>query len=90
MKHQGIHAITPASADGDLARLVESRGKAWTVEALAELLEVSAKFLYAQIKQGSLPAYRIGPMLRLDPKTTAAWLRSHQTVPAIAQLVRAA
>ena len=87
---KGIHAITPASPGEDLARVVELRGKAWTVEALAELLEVSAKFLYAQIKQGSLPAYRIGPMLRLDPKATAAWLRSHQTVPAVAQLGRAA
>jgi hypothetical protein len=87
---KGIHVITPASAGDDLARVVESRGKAWTVEALADLLEVSAKFLYAQIKQGALPAYCIGPMLRLDPKATAAWLRSHQTVPAIAQLVRAA
>lgn len=59
--------------------IVESKRAGWTVEQFARLLEVSAKFVYKQVKQGALPAYRVGSMIRLDPKAAASWLRSRTT-----------
>jgi hypothetical protein len=66
----------------DLASVLESRQEALKVEEFAHLLKTSTKFMYKQFRQGLLPAYRAGSLIRLDPKTTANWLRSRMTVPA--------
>ena len=64
----------------DLPAIIQSRQKALTVLELAELLSLCPKQVYALIKRGSLPSYHIASSLRLDPKTTADWLRG-QTAP---------
>ena len=74
----------PVSTVVDLAMVVESKKGAWTVEEFADLLEVSAKYVYNQVKRGSLPAYRLGGMLRINPKAAATWLRSRSTVAEVA------
>lgn len=63
----------------DLARVVESRQEVLTVEEFANLLKTSTKYIYKEVKRGTLVAYRVGSMLRLDPKTTANWLRARMT-----------
>jgi excisionase family DNA binding protein len=73
----------PVSTVDDLVSVVESRQAAWTVEEFARLLKTSTKYIYKQVRYGMLPAYKVGSMLRLDPKTTASWLRSRMTVPAV-------
>lgn len=63
----------------DIPETIETHNGAWTVNALAQLLGVSTKLLYKLIRQGRLPAFRIGTLVRLNPKTTGEWFRSQQT-----------
>jgi predicted DNA-binding transcriptional regulator AlpA len=44
--------------------------------ALAVLLSVSPKSIYAWVKAGTLPASILGASIRFDPFETAAWLRA--------------
>jgi excisionase family DNA binding protein len=77
MSMRNLCSRVPVITDDDLAcDVVESGQAAWTVEGLAMLLKTSTNFIYQQIRRGLLPAYRVGSMLRLDPKATANWLRS--------------
>ena len=43
---------------------------------LAKYLGVDRKSIYAWIAAGTLPAIRLGASIRLDPATTAAWVRT--------------
>ncbi|PSH02564.1 MAG: hypothetical protein CXZ00_16815 [Acidobacteria bacterium] len=63
----------------NLIETVENWGKALRVEELAGLLSHSPKTLYKHIKAGSLPAYRIGGSILLDPSEVANWLRQRST-----------
>jgi excisionase family DNA binding protein len=62
----------------DVIDTVENWGKLLTVETLGELTCISTKTLYRYIKLRKLPAIRIGGCVRLNPSTTAEWLRSRQ------------
>jgi excisionase family DNA binding protein len=55
---------------------VENFGRALKVDELAQLTAISSKTLYRMISARKLPAFRIGGCVRLEPKTTANWLRS--------------
>lgn len=46
-----------------------------SAEELAEALAMSPKTLYAQAKNGSMPAIRIGQCVRFDPRHVADWLK---------------
>jgi excisionase family DNA binding protein len=63
----------------DLIDTVENWGRLLLVEELAGLTSISSKTLYRYIKQRKLPAIRIGGCIRLNPATTAEWLRSRQS-----------
>lgn len=60
----------------DLASRIEAKTSAWSVEALADLLEVSPKTLYKMARSGRIPVIRIGGVLRFDSVLTANWLRA--------------
>ena len=60
----------------DIIEIIETSGRALKVEELAALTSISAKTLYRHIKNHKLPAFRIGGSVRLNPASTAAWLRS--------------
>lgn len=55
---------------------IEGHPTALKVSTLAAFLNVTPKSLYGRIKSGTLPAMRLGSSIRLDPATTAAWLRA--------------
>jgi excisionase family DNA binding protein len=61
---------------------IGKRRTAITIERACRTLGCSAKTLYKAVKAGRLPAMRIGGMIRLDPKETAAWIRQSSTVKA--------
>jgi excisionase family DNA binding protein len=61
-----------------LADQIEAMKQALTVEQLAALLQCSKKTLYKMIHRGTLPHFRVGTMVRLDPEVTAQWLRSRR------------
>jgi excisionase family DNA binding protein len=62
----------------DTIETIENWGKLLTVEELGEFTSISPKTLYRYIKLRKLPAIRIGGCVRLNPATTAAWLRARQ------------
>jgi excisionase family DNA binding protein len=62
----------------DTIETIENWTNLLTVEKLGELTSISPKTLYRYIKQRKLPAIRIGGCVRLNPATTAEWLRSRQ------------
>jgi excisionase family DNA binding protein len=68
-----------AVAESSLVEIVEARRTALTVPELAKMLSLSKVSLYELVKTGRLPAMKIGGSIRLDPKTTAAWLRGRLT-----------
>ena len=59
-----------------LADQIAVMEQALTVEQLAALLQCSKKALYKMVQRGTLPSFRLGSMVRLDPEVTAQWLRS--------------
>lgn len=59
----------------DLATVIARRKTALTVPELAKMLSVSKETMYRMIRESRLRVYRIGTAIRLDPKTTAEWLR---------------
>lgn len=61
-----------------LADQIAAMQQALTVEQLATLLHCSKKTLYKMIQRGTLPHFRVGTMVRLDPEVTAHWLRSRR------------
>lgn len=75
----GSANLNQRRTDMDLIDEVESQEGAITIDWLASKLNVSPKLLYKMASRGSLPAFRVGSLVRLDPKTTADWLRQRMT-----------
>jgi excisionase family DNA binding protein len=66
---------TPSvSASSSVADQLRSHRGLINVDTLAELLDSSPKSLYAWVKQGRLPAVRLGASVKFDPFITAQWL----------------
>ena len=59
----------------DLLETLESKA-AWTIDELAELLQVSDKVLYKQASRGKIPAFKIGTCVRVYGKAFADYLRN--------------
>ena len=64
----------------DLLKELSSRRKALTVTDLADALGISRQAVYEYVKQGSLPAIKIGSTIRLNPRDVALWLESKMTI----------
>lgn len=58
-----------------LIQILESREEALDVHQVAELLKVSERHIYELAANGSLPAFRVGKVIRFDPQDVADWLR---------------
>lgn len=58
-----------------LIEILEAREEALDVHQVAELLKISERHVYELAAGGSLPAFRIGKMIRFDPQDVADWLR---------------
>jgi len=58
---------------------IAARKKALRVPEFAEMVGMSKRVLYTMVKDGRLPAIKIGDSVVLDPKTTAAWLQKRIT-----------
>jgi excisionase family DNA binding protein len=59
-----------------LADKIEQMKKALTVQEFAAMMNVSKKFVYKMLKRSGLESYQLGGIIRLDPVSTAKWLRS--------------
>jgi excisionase family DNA binding protein len=76
----GLILDIQACAENGLARMVEDHGSALTVVQLARILQCSKAQVYKLIEEKRLPALKIGTMTRLDPSTTADWIRNRMTM----------
>jgi len=74
-KNQGISAPIEI---GDLATRIERWPHALTAPELAGLLGLGKTAIYDLAKRGGIPHYRVAGSIRLDPATTAAWLRKRE------------
>lgn len=59
-----------------IAEQIENIGRALTAEDLAALLSVSKITIYKLAAAGMIPSFKIGTLVRFDPKAIAAWVRS--------------
>jgi excisionase family DNA binding protein len=62
-----------------LVEQIRTTPAALTVPKLAKLLSMSPRSIYDHVERGTLPAFRIGTSVRLDPKVTANWLQERCT-----------
>jgi excisionase family DNA binding protein len=62
----------------DLVTTIEHWPRALTAPELADLLGLGKTAIYDLAKRGGIPHYRVAGSIRLDPATTAAWLRRHE------------
>jgi excisionase family DNA binding protein len=62
----------------DTITTIENWGRFLTIPELANLTSIDCKTLYRYVKLRKLPALRIVGNIRLNPATTAEWLRSRQ------------
>jgi excisionase family DNA binding protein len=59
-----------------IIEIVRNWGKALKVSDFAKIMNMSRKAVYTLISDGKIAVFRIGDSIRLDPVTTAEWLRS--------------
>lgn len=50
------------------------RGMHGTADELAKLLGMSKVTILRRAKKGSIPSFRVGPMVRFDPQAISRWL----------------
>jgi excisionase family DNA binding protein len=74
-KNQGTSAPTEI---GDLATRIELWPHALTAPEFAGLMGLGKTAIYDLAKRGGIPHYRVAGSIRLDPATTAAWLRKRE------------
>jgi excisionase family DNA binding protein len=70
---------SPAIEPQTIAETIEARTSALTVAEFCRIFSIPRATAYAWIRDGRLPAYRVGCTVRLDPAITARWLRTRQT-----------
>jgi excisionase family DNA binding protein len=70
---------SPPTEPQTIAETIESRTSALTVPEFCRIFSIPRATAYSWIRDGRLPAYRVGSTVRLDPAITARWLRTRQT-----------
>jgi excisionase family DNA binding protein len=73
-----IKSICVLDSGRDLASRIEQRTSALKAPELADLLGLGKTAIYDLAKRGGIPHYRVAGSIRLDPATTAAWLRNRE------------
>jgi excisionase family DNA binding protein len=58
-----------------LVEIIAARTRAITLHEFADLMNMSYQTVWAMAKDRRLPVMRIGSSIRMDPKSTANWLR---------------
>lgn len=63
--------------DTDIPTCINRYGRALHVEQLSTLMSVDEASIYRMVNSEPprIPFYRIGTLIRFDPKITAQWLR---------------
>ena len=64
-----------------LADQLEERTTALNAEEVAALLACSPKMVYKMVRQGTIPHFRIGLLVRFDGHALGEWIRQRSLVP---------
>jgi excisionase family DNA binding protein len=67
------------STEKTVTERIAAKRSAFSLKEFAEMLGISYRAAFEMTTDGRLPAMRIGSSIRLDPKTTADWLRQRTT-----------
>ena len=59
----------------DLATHIENLEGALTAKQVSKFTGISDKTIYELAARNAIPCYRVGSMVRFDPKDVAAWWR---------------
>jgi excisionase family DNA binding protein len=59
----------------DLATRIEGSEGALTAQQVSKFTSVSDKTIYEMAARNAIPSYRVGSMVRFDPKDVAVWWR---------------
>jgi excisionase family DNA binding protein len=70
-----VAEMVTISQEKSIVEQIAERRSALAIKELAQLVNLDYNTIHDLVKNGILPAMRIGSSLRLDPKTTAEWLR---------------
>jgi hypothetical protein len=65
----------PTPAGKTIVEQIAERRSAFTLKEFAQIIGISYHAAFDMATDGRLPVMRIGSSIRLDPKTTAQWLR---------------
>jgi excisionase family DNA binding protein len=65
----------PAPGGKTIAEQIAEKRSALSLQEFAQLVGISYRTVFDMASDGRLPVMRIGSSLRLDPKTTAEWVR---------------
>lgn len=69
----------PSPAGKTIVEQIAERRSAFSLREFAEITGISYNAAFDMATNGRLPVMRIGSSIRLDPKTTAQWLRERST-----------
>jgi excisionase family DNA binding protein len=70
----GLLTSTHGLTNMTLIESIAARKTAYKIEELAEVLNCSRYKLYDDVKRGRIPYFKLGSMIRFDPKLIANWL----------------
>jgi excisionase family DNA binding protein len=70
----GLLTSTHGLTNMTLIESIAARKTAYKIEELADILNCSDWKLYQMVKGGRIPHFKLGSMIRFDPKLIANWL----------------
>ena len=59
-----------------LSERIKQTSHALAADDVADLLQVSRLTILRQAKKGVIPSFRVGSLVRFDPKSIAVWLQT--------------
>ena len=71
--------MTTEATQKTIVEQIAAKRKAFSLREFSEIIGMSYRSLNDMANNRTLPCIRIGTTIRLDPKTTADWLRERTT-----------
>lgn len=78
-KKNNQRAVEMPTEGMTIVEQIAAKRSAFSLKEFAKLVGIDYNTAYDMTRDGRLPVMRVGSALRLDPKTTADWLRRRTT-----------
>ena len=79
--------VSPLTAKDDAVRRSNTKSRSETsvewlgIPELAQMLGVSEDFIRSQVQQRKIPYYKVGKLIRFDPREITQWLSGLRVEP---------